>query len=87
VGLTAAPVAPAAGTTVLNVTLAGGLRRPVGVYPPGAATVAELPLGDLAVGLPVGATAVVYALDAGGPPFVVAPLPGTPSDFNHWGKH
>ena len=48
-GLTAAPAAPAAGTAALNVTLAaaGGLRRPVGVFPPGAASVAELPSGDL----------------------------------------
>ena len=86
VALTAAPVAPAAGTATVNITLAGGLRRPVGVYPPGAATLEELPSGDLAVGLPVGASAVVYGGGAS-PPFVVAPLPGNPGDFNHWGKH
>jgi len=72
---------------VLNVTLAAGLRRPVGVFPSGAATVVELPSGDLAVGLPVGASAVVYALGAAAPPFVVAPLPGNPADFHYWGKH
>jgi alpha-L-fucosidase 2 len=91
VALTAAPAAPAPGTTALNVTLAvaGGLRRPVGVYPPGAATVVELPSGDLAVGLPLGSTAVLYTLGgvSGGPPFVAAPLPGDPAEFNYWGKH